>query len=85
VAFVFVCTHHECPHDADSRQSTAVAMQVAKHSSVSSAEAVAQCLAKRLPSELKSEVSVIAAIYNIEDGTVDVLVSPVSRRQLDTC
>lgn len=47
--------------------------EVAKHSSVSSGEAVAQCLAKRLPSELKSEVSVVAAIYNIEDGTVDVL------------
>lgn len=73
-----ICTHRECPHDADSRQSTAAAMQVAKHSSVSSAEAVAQCLAKRLPSELKSEVSVVAAIYNLEDGKVDVLVSPAS-------
>lgn len=53
-----------------------MAMQVAKHSSVSTGEAVAQCLAKRLPSELKSEVTVVSAIYNIEDGTVDILVSP---------
>jgi hypothetical protein len=52
-----------------------VSMQVAKQNSVHAAKEVAKCLGKRLPSELKPEVSVVASIYNIEDGKVDILVS----------
>lgn len=47
---------------------------MAKHNSVTMAEETSKCLAKRLPAELQPEVTVVSAIYHLDDGKVDILV-----------
>jgi carbonic anhydrase len=72
VAAIHPVVHH-CHTKGPEKEDAEFKGEVAKQNSVHAAKEVAKCLGKRLPSELKPEVSVVASIYNIEDGKVDIL------------
>jgi carbonic anhydrase len=70
---------HSChSHGHSGKDDATFKDEVVKENSKASARSVVKLLADKLPAETQAEVTVVAAVYNIEHGGVDILeVMPV--------